>query len=139
MSNSTTSQTPQDDDLLINDDVQDETAPALFAGGDVTRPAPSGFDTYILLTRPDAAPVIFSYYDLWALIVCRKTLDGDWQRARQAAGMVPDATRKKAIMERLWTLERELNGLPIIPDPVMTLHLHRAHVWFNHKMVEAAR
>ncbi|GEM_PF-2731053 len=131
-----------DDDTIyyLSDDGQDdETAQAQNIAEDVTRPAPSGFDTYTILARPHGKPYIFTYQDLWMVIVCRSTLDGDWIRARASAEMVTDAANKKAIIERLWALERELNGLPLIPDQVVKLHFHRAHVWFNQRKVEGVR
>lgn len=102
---------------------------------DATLPSPHGRETYLLLPRKGGKPVVFTYNDLWMLIVCRETLDGDWVRARQAAGMVRDAAKKQEIVDRLWQLERELNGLPEIPEPVARLNRHRANRWFNSRLV----
>jgi hypothetical protein len=78
-----------------------------------------------------------TYNDLWMMIVCRTALDGDWLRTRQAASMVQDAPRKRALAERLWELEQRLDGLPEIPGEVLALETHRAHQWFKQRTVVA--
>lgn len=100
-----------------------------------TMPLPLGGEVYVELNNTQGSPVVLTYNDLWLLIVCRTSLDGDWQRTREAAGMVPDPSRKRALVDRLWQLEREFGGLPNIPENVMSLNLHRAHQWFNNRSV----
>ncbi|NDJ62536.1 MAG: hypothetical protein GYB67_15515 [Chloroflexi bacterium] len=100
-----------------------------------TTPRPYGGEFYTEVTDSQGHVITLTYNDLWMHIVCLQSLDGDWQRARQAAGMVPDAARKRAIIDRLWRLEQVLNGLPAIPEGLMQLNLHRAHVWFNTRQV----
>jgi hypothetical protein len=119
--------------------MNDNNITAIPISDDATLPSPLGTETYALLPRKGAKPILFTYNDLWMLIVCRETLDGDWVRARQSAGMVTDAAKKQALVDRLWKMERELNGLPMIPDNVRRLNLHRAHVWFNTKKVSEGK
>lgn len=104
-----------------------------------TMPHPFGGEVYLELKDPQGSPVILTFNDLWVLIVCRTSHDGDWGRAREAAGMVPDPARKRALVERLWKLEQILDGLPTVPAPVLRLHMHRAHLWFNQRPVSDAR
>lgn len=100
-----------------------------------TLPRPTGAETYQELTGSDGSRLVLTYNDLWMMIVCVNSLDGDWTRTRQAALMVIDPAKKRAIADRLWHLEQQLDGLPTIPDDVLRLNLHRAHVWFNERMV----
>jgi hypothetical protein len=102
---------------------------------DDTLRRPLGGELYQRLTDGQGNAVELTYNDLWMLIICRTTLDGDWNRAREAAGMVPDPAHKQALVERLWKLEQALDGLPPIPEDVLKLNLHRAHQWFNQRHV----
>jgi len=104
-----------------------------------TLPRPLGGETYLEIADHDGGNVTLTYNDLWLMIVCQTSLDGDWARVREAAGMVPDPTRKRALADRLWKLERALGGLPPVPQNVMRLNLHRAHKWFNERTVSEAR
>jgi hypothetical protein len=114
------------------------TEPIEHREGD-TIPRPLGGEIYHSYSDNNGNAVVLTFNDLWALIVCRHTQDGDWVRTREAAGMVPDPARKQAVIERLWKLEQTLDGLPTIPDNVLKMHLHRAHVWFNQRPVSDAR
>jgi hypothetical protein len=96
---------------------------------------PLGGETYIQFLDHFQKTVVLTYNDLWTLIVCRTSLDGDWHRTRQAALLVYDATNKRAIADRLWTLEQHLGGLPEIPSDVQNLHIHRAYLWFKQRPV----
>ena len=98
-----------------------------------------GGDKYCEIPDKQGGVIVLTNNDLWMLIVCRTTLDGDWIRMGQAAGMVVDPVKKRAIAERLWRLEQRLDGLPLIPPMVTKLHLHRAHVWFNERIVSEHR
>jgi len=98
---------------------------------------PLGGETYLEIVDIAKNTIILTYNDLWMLIVCRTSLDGDWFRLRQAASMVQDASHKRAIADRLWRLEQELGGLPDIPLDVQNLHIHRAHHWFKQRPVLA--
>lgn len=105
----------------------------------VTMPRPLGGEIYQELVDAQGKLVILTYNDLWLMIVCRASLDGDWLRVREAAGIVPDPSRKRALVDRLWKLEQAFEGLPPIPDEVLKLNLHRAHLWFNQRTVSDAR
>lgn len=96
---------------------------------------PLGGEIYQELKDRYGTPIVLTYNDLWMLIVCRTSLDGDWVKTRQAAGMVMDAAGKCAIAERLWELEQLLGGLPEIPPAVEMLHMQRAHQWFKGRPV----
>ena len=104
-----------------------------------TVPRPVGGETYQQIKGYDGNPIILTYNDLWMMIVCQQTMDGDWIRIREAATMVADASHKHEIAERLWQLEQELGGLPEIPGPIAKLHLQRAHVWFNQRPVSTGK
>ncbi len=101
----------------------------------ITLPHPTGAEIYQEISLPNGQVIVLTYNDLWMIIVCQTTLDGDWTRTRQAAMMVVDPMKKRAIADRLWRLDQRLDGLLPIPDDVLKLHLHRAHVWFNERMV----
>lgn len=103
-----------------------------------TLPRPNGAELYRTITAPGGECIALSYNDLWMMIVCQHSQDGDWTLTRQAALMVIDPAKKRAIADRLWRLEQQLDGLPAIPDDVLRLNLHRAHVWFNERMVSEA-
>ncbi len=79
--------------------------------------------------------ITLTYNDLWMILVCRTSQDGDWLRTRQAAAMVMDAANKRALAEKLWELEQMLGGLPEVPLNVQSIHVHRAHVWFKQRPV----
>jgi hypothetical protein len=100
---------------------------------------PLGGETYHIIQDAHGVEVILTYNDLWMLIVCRTSLDSDWIRAREAAGLIMDAPRKQQIVDRLRELDKVLGGLPNIPDDVLALHLQRAHRWFKQKPVNYAR
>lgn len=100
-----------------------------------TLPRPTGAEIYQEITAEDGSTIVLTYNDLWTMIVCQNSLDGDWTRIRQAALMVIDPAKKRALADRLWRLEQQLDGLPAIPEDVMRLNLHRAHIWFNERMV----
>jgi len=104
-----------------------------------TVPRPLGGETFEEIKTKDGQVIHLTYNDLWMLIVCRETMDGDWVRLREAATMVADAPHKREIVERLWRLEQTPSGLPLIPSDVMKLHLHRAHVWFNQRPVSSGK
>jgi hypothetical protein len=104
-----------------------------------TMPRPQGGEIYRDVPLPGGQRVTLTYNDLWMLIVCRASMDGDWTRARAAADLVPDAMHKRVLVERLWKLEQTLGGLPAIPDDVQRLNLHRAHQWFNKRAVSSGR
>jgi hypothetical protein len=97
--------------------------------------APLGGEIYQEVFDRQGNRIVLTYNDLWMLIVCRTSMDGDWIRARQAAGMVMDPSHKQNLAERLWELEQMLGGLPEIPPGVQTLHLQRAHHWFKGRPV----
>lgn len=105
---------------------------------DQTILSPRGGEPYAEIKDGKGMTIMLTYNDLWMLLVCRTTLDGDWTRAREAASMVVDPTRKRAIVDRLWRLEQQV-GLPVIPAGVEKLQLHRAHVWFNDRPVSDAK
>lgn len=96
---------------------------------------PLGGETYLELEDSAGNLVTLTYNDLWMMLVCQTTLDGDWIRARQVVSMVVDAARKRAVVDRLWELEQVLGGLPAIPPGVRKMHLERAHHWFNKRPV----
>jgi hypothetical protein len=96
---------------------------------------PLGGETYIQFLDHSQKTIVLTYNDLWTLIVCRTSLDGDWHRTRQASLLVHDAANKRTIADRLWTLEQYLGGLPEIPSDVQNLHIHRAHLWFKQRPV----
>jgi hypothetical protein len=100
-----------------------------------TMMAPLGGEIYQEVFDRRGERIVLTYNDLWMIIVCRTSLDGDWVRARQAADMVLDASNKKALVERLWELDQLLGGLPEIPPSVQTLHLQRAHQWFKSRPI----
>ena len=104
-----------------------------------TMPRPFGGETYQEIRDSNGNTVILTYNDLWMLIVCRSTMDGDWIRMRESASMVADSTRKREIVERLWKLEQSLGGLPMIPADIQHIHHHRAHLWFNQRPVSAGK
>ncbi len=99
---------------------------------------PHGTSIYQEFTGPSGETITLTYYDLWMMIVCRMSMDGDWQRIRAIANMVPDSARKVALIDRLWHLERSLGGLPPIPPEVCQLHLRRAHNWFNRRTMNVS-
>jgi hypothetical protein len=101
----------------------------------LTLPRPIGGETYQQIKDGDGQSIILTYNDLWMMIVCHHSMDGDWIRLREAATMVADASHKREIVERLWNLEQALGGLPEVPGPIAKLHLQRAHVWFNQRPV----
>lgn len=101
-----------------------------------TLATPLGGEIYQELKDRRGNVITLTYNDMWMLIVCRTSHDGDWIRTRQAASMVTDAANKRALAERLWELEQLLGGLPVIPPPVQTMHLHRAHQWFQSRPVQ---
>jgi hypothetical protein len=96
---------------------------------------PLGGETYLEIPDLVSSNVVLTYNDLWMLIVCRTSLDGDWVRLRQAASMVYDPLQKQAVVDRLWTLEQRLDGLPEIPTDVKNIHMFRAHQWFKQRPV----
>lgn len=96
---------------------------------------PLGGEVYIDLKDRWGNTISLTYNDLWMLIVCRASQDGDWIRTRQAASLVADANNKRALAERLWELEQTLGGLPEIPPTVLKLHMQRAHIWFKQRPV----
>jgi hypothetical protein len=100
-----------------------------------TRLRPLGGEIYIQFLDQTKNTIVLTYNDLWMLIVCRTSLDGDWHRTRQAALLVQDGPNKRAIADRLWSLEKQLGGLPEIPSDVQNLHIHRAYQWFKQRTV----
>lgn len=100
-----------------------------------TMMGPLGGEIYTELKDRRGNTIALTYNDLWMMIVCRMSQDGDWVRTRQAASQVVDATNKRALVERLWELEQTLGGLPDIPATVLKLHEQRAHLWFNQRPV----
>lgn len=96
---------------------------------------PLGGETYLEISNAAHSPIVLSYNDLWMLIVCRTSLDGDWIRLRQAASMVYDPLQKQAVVDRLWALEQQLGGLPEIPEDVRNIHFYRAQQWFKQRPV----
>lgn len=104
-----------------------------------TLPRPFGGETYQEIEDRQGYTITLTYNDLWMLIVCQSTMDGDWVRLREAATMVADAPHKREIAERLWRLEQKLGGLPTVPRELVQLHLHRAHLWFNQRTVSNAK
>ncbi|PJF39679.1 MAG: hypothetical protein D6737_07025, partial [Chloroflexi bacterium] len=104
-----------------------------------TVPRPLGGEIYEEFQDKNGNRIVLTYNDLWLLIVCQTSMDGDWARVREAAGMVPDPTRKRELANRLWKLEQELDGLPPIPDKIQKINLHRAHNWFNQRTVSTAK
>jgi len=104
-----------------------------------TLPRLLGDETYQELTGRSGEKVTLTYNDLWMLIVCQSTMDGDWVRLREAATMVADGPHKRELAERLWKLDQALGGLPAVPRDVQQMHLHRAHVWFNQRPVSRGK
>ncbi len=104
-----------------------------------TLPRPLGGETFEDIKTKDGQIINLTYNDVWMLIVCRQTMDGDWIRLREAATMVADSPHKREIVERLSRLEQTLGGLPMIPPDVIQLHLHRAQVWFNQRPVSTGK
>lgn len=102
---------------------------------DDTLPRPLGGEPFCEIDDKHGGTITLTYNDMWMLIVCRSSMDGDWIRLREAAGMVADPVHKKTIVDRLWQLEQHLDGLPMLSDEVTRLNLHRAHLWFNERMV----
>jgi hypothetical protein len=100
---------------------------------------PIGGEIYQEFTDRAGNVFMLTYNDLWMLIVCRTSLDGDWIRTRQATEVVEDGKAKREIVDRLWELEQTLGGLPEIPSNVQNLHLHRAHQWFKMREVQTSR
>lgn len=100
-----------------------------------TMMGPLGGEIYTEVKDRRGNVIALTYNDLWMLIVCRISQDGDWVRTRQAASVVEDATNKRALVERLWELEQMLGGLPEIPPNVLKLHERRAHLWFTQRPV----
>jgi hypothetical protein len=101
--------------------------------------SPLGGELYLEIKDRNGGKVALTYNDLWALIVCRTSMDGDWTRMREATNMIEDAGAKREIVERLWKLEQSLDGLPPIPDDLVKLNLQRAHQWFNKRPVSFSR
>ncbi len=100
-----------------------------------TLPRPTGAEIYQEISAPNGGTIVLTYNDLWLIIVCRNSMDGDWTRTREASLMVTDPAKKRALADRLWRLDQLLEGLPAIPDDVLRMNLSRAHVWFNERMV----
>jgi hypothetical protein len=96
---------------------------------------PLGGEIYLEIADVGSKKIVLTYNDLWMLIVCRTSLDGDWIRTRQAASMVYDALQKQAVADRLWAIEQHLGGLPAIPSDVQNIHIYRAHQWFKQRPV----
>jgi hypothetical protein len=105
----------------------------------VTMPRPLGGETYQELVDAEGKTIILTYNDLWMLIVCRSTMDGDWIRMRESTSLVADSPRKRTIVERLWKLEQSLGGLPAVSAEIQRIHMHRAHLWFNQRPVSSAK
>jgi hypothetical protein len=105
----------------------------------VTMPRPLGGEIYQEFADAEGKTIILTYNDLWMLIVCRSTMDGDWIRMRESTSMVADSPRKRAIVERLWKLEQSSGSLPAVPPEIQQIHLHRAHLWFNQRPVSGAK
>jgi hypothetical protein len=100
---------------------------------------PYGGEIFMAFQDRRGNPIVLTYNDLWVMIVCRSSMDGDWRRAKEAAGMAADPRRKQALVDRLWKLEQKLDGLPALDDGVIKLNLHRAHVWFNQRTVSDSK
>ncbi len=100
-----------------------------------TMMGPLGGEIYTEVKDRRGNKVCLTYNDLWLLIVCRATYDGDWVRMRQAASLVADAASKRALIDHLWELEQMLGSLPEVPPTVVKLHSQRAHLWFNQRPV----
>jgi hypothetical protein len=100
-----------------------------------TMMAPIGGELYQEVLDGQGKRILLTYNDLWMLIVCRDSLDRDWARAHQAAGLVADPAGKQALVEYLWELEQTLGELPEIPEEVKALHGQRAHHWFQSRPV----
>ncbi|MCB9452119.1 MAG: hypothetical protein H6672_11820 [Anaerolineaceae bacterium] len=100
-----------------------------------TLAGPLGGETYLEFEDTRGHTITLSYNDLWMMIVCQTSLDGDWIRTRQAATLVADAARKRAVVDRLWELEQVLGGLPPVSHSLLTMHMERAHNWFNKRPV----
>lgn len=98
-----------------------------------------GGEIYLEITDALGSRVRFTYNDLWLMIVCHESIDGDWVRMREATSMVCDGVRKRIMVDRLWKLEQALDGLPEIPSQDTNSHLRRAHVWFNQQPVSNAK
>lgn len=96
---------------------------------------PLGGETYLEFQDTHGRPIVLTYNDLWMMLICQTTLDGDWIRTRQAASLVVDAARKRQLVDRLWELEQVIGGLPAIPTNVRIMHQERAHHWFNKRPV----
>lgn len=103
-----------------------------------TIPRPMGGELYQEILDGQGKPIALSYNDLWTIIVCKSALNGDWARAREAAGLAPDPMHKRAIVERLSRLDAE-GLLPVIPEMVVRMNAHRAQDWFNHRTVSNAK
>src|SRR5262245_5678515 len=104
-----------------------------------TVPRPYGGEVFTVFQDKRGNPIILTYNDMWVMIVCRSTMDGDWRRTKEAAGMAADPGRKQALVDRLWKLEQKLDGLPVLDDGVVKLNLHRAHIWFNQRPVSDSK
>lgn len=98
-----------------------------------------GGELYQEIIDMQGSSIRLTYNDLWLMIVCRESIDGDWIRMREATSMVYDSARKRTLVDRLWKLEQALDGLPEIPDDVTTTHLRHAHIWFNQYPVSNAK
>jgi hypothetical protein len=100
-----------------------------------TATVPQGSDPYVVIEDEQGGSITLTYNDLWLMLVCQQTFDGDWTRARHVATMVTDARRKRALADRLWSIERRLGGLPKIPPEIVEMYLRHAHEWFNSQSV----
>ncbi len=98
-----------------------------------------GGELYLEFDDPEGQRVMLTYNDLWLIIVCRESLDGDWVRMREATSMVPDSARKRTLVDRLWKLEQALEGLPEVPEELTHAQLRQAHVWFNQQTISTAK
>jgi hypothetical protein len=102
--------------------------------GNTTQAPPNGGAIFLEFQNREGLLIPITYYELWTLIVCRTSLGGNWERAKQAASMVMDAPRKRALVERLSRLA-EQGSLPEIPIEIQHMHLQRAHRWFKGRPV----
>ncbi len=100
---------------------------------------PLGGEVFLQMTDRLGNPITLTYNDLWMLIVCRASMEGDWVQMRRAAGAVVDGPAKRELAQRLWEIEQILGKLPEIPREVQRRHLHRAHVWFTRHAVRHDR
>ncbi len=96
---------------------------------------PLGGEVYLEFEDRFKNKYVLTFNDLYMMIVCRTAFNGDWLRTRQAAAVVQDAPKKRALTERLWELEQTLGGLPEIPGDVVTLHRQRSYHWFKQSPV----